>query len=343
MVTKMIDLIKQYFNPHTVDAVADPRPAAEKRKDYVYGKDIVLAHGGQKKRLANPPIEPLHQGATSACGAYSATHGRILETGEKNNPLVWYRTRTNYPYEGMFTKDVLKLMAKGEVVDSKFASRPFERVANRMPYLDVFNGKRSEEMEYYTISPFDADAVFDAVSNGRPTLISYFCTLREWGMQEMVVRDTTTKSVAPVRHFNMVIPNSNHFKDGYEWVSTLESSPYGGHTMRHIRKDFLQKRMWIGGGFSMPIKKSKTQVTVKATQRCQKGQRNEAVQKLQRMLTQLGYMDERHNTGYYGVITSKAVLLWQLDNLKFDSEKLVQWNGEYWGPLSVSHVLNENN
>lgn len=341
-VLELINLIKQWLQPVLHDAIPDPRPSLEKSLDYKYREDILLGRGPVNKRISKLPIKPYNQDSTSACGAFSASHARLLTQGESTYPPYWYRARSNYNGKGMYLRDVLKLAAFADSVPAptEQPDKLTEGWVNNLIGIDLYNNLRKESYEYVQIKPYDAEAVFDSVSSGNPTVIGFYCTANEWD-SEMVPKDSVTELTAPVRHFVVCLPNSNHFLDGHEWVSVVDSAPNKGHFLRHIRKDFLTKRMYLGGGFYY---KKKTKMSKKITvpeNRCEYGQRNSNVEALQRFLFELGLILKEHQTGYYGNITAKAVLDWQLKNISGGNvTELNRLKGRYWGPLSIQSAKN---
>lgn len=346
MVTNLFEFIKQLKNVILNkdlyrDAVPDTRLYIEKQKDYIYGQDVLLGFGNLGKRITKLPFEPYDQQRTSACGAHAAAHARLLSEKKTTFPLDWYRARSNYPSPGMFTKDVLSLAAHAN--ETKVPkNRPktlTEEYATSLPLRNLFSNKRKETYGYVQIKPFDADSVAEAVSNGYPVVVSFFSTLNEW-VEEMEVREFTTVFTAPVRHFVDAIPNSLHEKDGKLWISVVDSARQGGLVLRHLSLDFLSKRMWVGGGFTYKVTSKPTETKVVPDKRCEYGQENSDVLALQEFMFANGLMDEIHMTGYYGNITAKAVLIWQLNNIKdIPHHQLIQWGGHYWGPSSIKAAL----
>jgi hypothetical protein len=345
MVSIIKNIIEQLFAEKHRTAIVDPRTPVEQAKDYLYGKDITLDTGSTSlgQRLTAPPFEPYNQQATSACGAYSGSHIRKLNESVENFPLVWYRARSNYSGEGMYTKEAIEFAAKANTFPIPgYLPYLTEGFANSMNSLSIIDLDRKTNVDYFQIAPYDADAVFTAVDNGYATIVGIYCTLNEWA-EEMYARDFTTISLAPVHHFLAAIPNSHHMKDGYEWISVLESAQYGGWKMRHIRKDFLEKRMFLGGGFYHKPENTPaipaTHERVKPNGYCQYGQKNDAVLTLQNFLRDTGFLDAKYTTSYYGPRTSKAVLDWQLKNIvDIDKYTLNSYGGKYWGPVSVKRV-----
>lgn len=329
-------LFRQLIGEKISFVAEDTRSYKEQEQDYRYGDDIILPRGNTSKRITKLPFEAYRQYYTSACGAFAAGHARRLFEGTVTYPVQWYRTRINFANEGMFIQDVLKLMARAsEVKPPKEIPKLTEEYANAMPWMDVFNNDRADKYEYTKIEPYDANAVFDASSNNYPVLIAFYSTKEEWA-EEMTPWDVVTLYTSPVRHYVIVLPNSYHIKDGTEWVSVIDSTPNKGFSLRHISKEFLMKRMYLGGGFYYPVSKKKKKVTALPTKLCTFGERNLNVLALQVFLLEEGYMVEKHRTGYYGPITSKAVLEWQITNIKdYEIPKLIELEGKWWGPLSV--------
>ncbi len=213
-----------------------------------------------------------------------------------------------------------------------------EEYANGLPFKEIYNNNRADRYEYVQIKTYDADAVFDIVSQGLPVLIGFYSSREEWDF-EMRPWDTVSFWTAPVRHFVVALPNSNHWHNNQEWVSIIDSAPNKGHTLRHVSYSFLRQRMGIGAGYYQPVSTKKEKVTILPTIKCEFRMNGDAVFRLQKFLTQIGLMAEQHNTGYYGNITSAAVLQWQLANLpESDHFELMEYEGRWWGPASISKV-----
>jgi hypothetical protein len=65
---------------------------------------------------------------------------------------------------------------------------------------------------------------------------------------------------------------------------------------------------------------------------------------LQKYLIKEGKLKPEYQTGYYGAITAKAVLWWQLEHWdRYDQQKanipiLLEYAGKYWGQGSIDIV-----
>lgn len=334
MVSKLISLIKQIGAKKYNEIVDDPRPEVEKQKDYKYGQDMYLPSGSLGQRVTKLPWVPYDQDASSACGAFSASHARRLEENNTTYPLQWYRSRSNYSGKGMYLKDVLKLAAHADLVKLPKKTKGYtEEQANALALLDLFNNDRKEKFEYIQIDPYQVNDVWDAVSNGHACILSFYSTYNEW-VEEMTVKDYTTPSIAAVRHFVVALPNSVHEKDGQQWVSVVDSSPAHGFALRHISKDFLANRMYHGAGFYHKVTTKKTKVRNVPTKHVRYGMSNADVRLLQVFLNQEGLLSSTHITGYYGNITAGAVLNWQM--IHIGGLDIMDLQGKYWGPRSIN-------
>lgn len=339
--------IKRFVEYHRTekiqDTLRDDRPYKERELDYINGLDIVLTAKGENKRITKLPIQYYNQGSSSACGAHAAAHGRLLTEGNKTNPFDWYRLRTNYSGPGMYLKDVLKLKAEADVTEPLSSSlRLTEAQANATQYKDLFN-KRQEKYDYYTIHYYDGDEVWSAVSNGLATTVSLYATGSEYTDEPRVLDWGLTLSWAPIRHFVEAIPYSNHTIDGVRYISVVDSSPFGGHTLRHISIDFLNERMYLGGGYYIkrgaPRKRTPKELPIEKVEMFNRG---DDVTVLQQFLNAEGLQESKHITGYYGPITARNVMEWQLRNVNemkgYTAKELADLRGEYWGPASIKAV-----
>lgn len=330
-------ILKQLFETKYSSVVNDPRSELEKFNDYKVGTDIALGtvlNAG--KRVTKLPFKAYSQGKSSACGAFAASHARKLYEGEDNFAYHWYRNRSNFSNEGMYLKDVLKLMAQAISLEpNKAYTLLTETEANALPLENVFSESRKLKYEYAQFDAYDTDSLFSVVAEGFPVLFAFYSTVNEW-TEIMEPTDAVTLFTAPVRHYVIALPNSNHTKDGKEWVSVIDSSHNKGFSLRQVSKDFLKSRMYMGGGFYYPSKSRKTKVTSIPLIPVQFGSSNVDVLTLQTFLYQEGFLSKVHTTGYYGNRTASAVLEWQKTYLTDENlNDLIELKGYFWGPKSI--------
>jgi hypothetical protein len=335
----MKNIIAYLIGPKFHNAVPDPRSQEKKAQDHKYGLDVAAGSIKVGEKIKDLPFKPLNQLQTLSCGAHAATHGRMQEGyGELPSPLIWYRSRSNYPDGGMYLQDVLRIEQKAK--STAYSAYPTEKygsetMANELPNIIKWDEQRDKDFAYVQINAFDARPVFEAVSAGHAPTISFFATINEWSFQELKIRDSISLWYAPVRHYIKAIRNSVYEKDGDLWFTALESSPQGGHVRREVSMHFLTNRMYIGAGYvyKKEVVAPAPAVTI-PNEKCNFGQRSHAVLKLQTYMFEKGRMAKQHLTGYYGPITAAAVLKWQLEHLP-TYPGLAALQGKWWGPASI--------
>ena len=112
---------------------------------------------------------------------------------------------------------------------------------------------------------------------------------------------------------------------------------------RLISREVFNDMFTKGAGFTVLKYDVSDEVKFeKFLEQLQFGQRSPEVVRLQKYLQAKGFFPMNvETTGYYGAITSKAVLEWQLA-MKVDTEmNLKMWKGYYFGPKSLL-VINNN-
>ena len=167
-------IISYILSPKIHNAVPDPRSSDKKEQDHRYGLDVAAGSITVGEKI-NLPFQPFNQLQTLSCGAHASSHGRRLENGEVPAPLVWYRSRSNYPGGGMYLQDVLRIEQKAKTIPySNYPTESYgsEALANGIPNIIEFDEQRDKDYAYVQINPFDAQAVFQAVSSGYAPTIS---------------------------------------------------------------------------------------------------------------------------------------------------------------------------
>lgn len=333
-------ILPYLFGPKYHNAVPDPRSREKKAQDHKYGLDVAAGSIKIGEKVKDLPFVPFSQLQTFSCGAHAAAHGRKLD-GEETAPLVWYRNRSNYPDGGMYLQEVLRFEQKAKVVSyTNYPTEAYrtEAQANAMANIFEFDEQRDKDYAYVQINPYDARPVFEAISIGYAPTISFFATYNEWSFEELTLRDSVSFWYAPVKHYIKALPNSVYEKDGDLWLTALESAPHGGHVRREVPFSFLTARMYLGAGY---VYKKEITPSIPETipnEKCNFGQKNGAVLKLQIYMVQLGRMAKQHQTGFYGLITASAVLKWQVENLK-DYPNIASLGGKWWGSTSIKKVV----
>jgi len=339
------------FNKIKLDsALIDTRPDVEKRKDYttdeIAGSSSVTPFQHDKIKKLTATI--YNQYGTSSCVPHALL--TMLEyDGILTNPISQlraYRKRINYPSEGSNGVDMMDKIIAGQSNDLPTPKNATEKFANALPLIDGLN--LLPNFKYYQHldgnRKIKKGEIINDVASGKAITIFIYATLSEWSREYVTIR---TEGLDPykarVRHAVVLVPKGDFTdKNGVEWLAVHDSSEFGRIHLRYISKEFLMKRVFFSikavKDNDLEIPKITTKSKIKE---CQQGDRSNNVQALQKFLIEDGVLEPQYATGYYGALTSKAVLWWQLKNHeKFTANipQLLEWKGQYFGGESVKNI-----
>lgn len=334
-------------------------PVTEKEEEKRYKVSEVLASSTpifihQKPTQLTIPLR--NQYYTSSCTVHGIfnqlTYEGIIDEVKYNPaPLPTYRKRYNYSAEGSDGFDIYRKIKAGLQDYPLTPQGATETYANNLPYTEGVTGK-IKDFEYYWHShnnQLTHETIINHVAQNKAVAIYIYATVAEWSKEYVEVIDTKlTLDNAPVRHCVCLIPSGDFTENGKEWLAVHDSAGFGGRFLRYISADFLVNRTYR---FACSVYE-KTEIgdvlpptlPVPPLVPVKYGDTNLNVLKLQQFLAKNGKLDPRHCTSYYGSITSKAVLWWQLEHYKDFEERgttipdLLDLDGKYWGKQSVEIV-----
>lgn len=335
-----MEIFKKKYN----GVCEDTRSEAEKAKDWD-SREIVLGSGTGSK-ITEIPIDVHDQMRTSSCTAHAVLammeYNGVVHNFISRFPL--YRKRFNFPGEGSNATDLIikshpSFHSHGglNLYDSiNYPNILTEEWANSLPF--VIGEDISGSFNYFTIR--DWDELEHTVNSGIAVTLAFYSTVNEWSREYVEERDTVTPSTAKVRHQITLIPKGAFRENGKLWFSVHDSAKFGGRFLRYATLDFLKNRVIVQPQFAIPaniveIPPVKVNKTIKPVKLNDRGQ---YVLNLQGFLAKKGFLENEYVTGFYGPITSKAVLWFQLyHHKKFSSSipELLKLKGEYFGPQSV--------
>lgn len=332
-------------------ALPDSRPLSEQGQDYLRDE---IASGSSVIPFKNKKITKLgatiyNQWFTSACVLHAfytlLEYEGIIPGNLSPSQLRAYRKRSNYPNEGTGGVDGMNKIREGQSFDFPTPERFRESQANAMPYV---KGDKVIDFKYFQYRDENWNIKFDDVINdiarGKSVSVFIYATKKEWSKEYVTIEDENLNaSKAQVRHA-ITLPKKGDFTEkGGLWLTVHDSSAFGGRHLRYMSYDFFMKRVFFAATVfkenEIKLPPALPKIIDEPNQACRKGDRNDSVLALQKFLVKNGMLKPEHATAYYGTLTSKAVLWWQLKNHeKFDSEipQLLEWNGEYWGTQSIN-------
>ena len=266
----------------------------------------------------------------------------IITKEQVKSQLLAYRKRMNFPNEGSIAYDAWEVIRNGvsPYKDGPTLEKMSEAAANAMkivaglPILkDLFN--HFEITDYRRIAGY--------VAAGKPVPVFIYATRDEWAREYVEIQNEDLSiSDASVRHAVCLIPKGDFEKNGIEYFSVQDSAKFGNRHLRYVPQEFIMKRCYYAARLEKkdaPIIVEPPVVDRIPDVPCKLNDKGEAVLALQRFLFDQGKLKAEYITGFYGPLTAKAVLWYQLSKWeKFTSTipELLDLKGESWGPQSIA-------
>lgn len=306
----------------------------------------------QNKKITKLGATEFNQWYTSSCVFHAfltaLEYEGIITKDELKSQLAAYRKRINYPNEGSVAYDAWDKIREGVIAYDQ-APTPEgmrEAAANAMQIIKG-DPVLKDRFNYFEITDYSKIAGYVAAGKAIPVFI--FGTEAEWA-QEYVDIKTPDLSIyeAYIRHAVVEIPKGDFTEKGVQRLSTHDSARFGKRHLRHVSNDFLMERCY----YAARIERKEPVIVVPPPVvnripgiACKLNDRSDAVFALQRFLHDQGKLRSEYITGFYGALTAKAVLWYQLFNHDvFDSSipELLEVGGESWGPQSIASLTARN-
>jgi len=339
-------------------ALPDTRPDSEKVKDYstseilTSGKEVVPFENKQIKKLA---LEEINQWYAGSC----VPHAFLIQLEYENispkniSRLRNYRKRSNFPQPGSIGINTYDNIRKGLSNDFPTPARFTEEDATNMPYvlgepmlLRDFNYYLYINSRTHSIEP---EIIPIDIAKGKAVTIFIYATNDEWSREFVENTDTSvTLNNAYIRHAVCLVPKGDFTKNGKRWLAVHDSANFGGRFLRYISYEFLVDRVYFGAKVHAKDEVLVEPVEVvsdKAYLYCEFGNKGDSVLKLQTMLSNAGKLEKKFITGFYGALTAKAVLWWQLENWNLFTSSipaLLEMKGHFWGSQSTNALKKIN-
>lgn len=331
------------------DALPDNRPQNLKEKDYST-EEIAMAVAVEpfkNEKITKLTTTVYNQWYVGSCvphGIYAQLEYEGI--AKDKSQLRAYRKRINYPQAGSIGVDMYDQIKGGQSDDFPTPVGFTEAQATAMPY--IVGTKTIKDFKYYQyIDKKTGKLVLDNVpadiASGKAVAIFIFASDEEWSQEYVEIKDDVKIENAEVRHCVCIIPKGDFMENGKKWLAVHDSAAFGGRHLRYISLEFFLARTYFAAkvliaGEVVPVE---PQPIGKPMTVCELGDRGDAVKALQNFLINEGKLESQYLTGYYGSLTAKAVLWWQLEHWdKFTSNvpQLLDWAGKYWGNQSIAII-----
>lgn len=334
------------------DALIDTRPPELQAKDYsteeVASASAVVPFQHKKiKKFSATEFNQWYVGSCVPHGFLTALEYEGIATPDISR-LRAYRKRSNYPQAGSIGADMFNQIRAGQSNDFATPERFNEAMATAMPY--VAGVKLIKGFTFYqyidkATGRLLLENVPSDVAQGKAVPIFIYASEREWSAEYVEVKDNISLGNAEVRHCVCIVPNGDFTENGKRWLTVQDSAKFGNRGMRHVEYDkfFLTRTYFASKVYAdgtVPPVVPPVQLGKPLTP-CAIGDRGNQVLSLQKFLIEDGKLKSEYATGYYGALTAKAVLWWQLehwDRYEVNVPQLLDWKGEYWGSGSIEII-----
>jgi hypothetical protein len=198
---------------------------------------------------------------------------------------------------------------------------------------------------YFGLPNYDFDTLVSTLhATKKPMMVGFFATMNEWNQDVVDIRTPSlTLGQATVRHEVCATPNYGIYKgkEGFTIEDSWGSTGINGKGVRWITREFFEKRNYLQPLYPTHFK-TYTEIGIKPEvpkytflKNLQINDRNDDVKALQDMLKYENFFPANHqSTGFYGELTAKGVLAWQLKHKVDTIETLNSLGGRYFGNKS---------
>lgn len=337
-------------NQYFTGVLDDIRPAEARKKDWSI--DEVLAGDApmnwrekQESEIAKWPA--WDQAGTSACVAFSKARQlsiRIFkETGVwiDFSPASIYQLRANRPGLGMMISDANDIVnSRGATLEALMKSQGLTEeqimAVKRSKVADLIARAIAEAVVSYLYVAVDIDRIAQTIESGKAVSLLTFAAYDEYSRKEPMVMGQLTYEDAPIRH--EIVAVDYFLAGGVKKLRINDSAHFGGFAERDFTADWLKNRVILADAMDLFSFEGSKEIRPKFRFEANLWQGmpvNEDTKNLQNMLKwEQSFPANQDSTGYYGPITAKAVLDWQLKNKVAPEEELKRLGGTKFGPAS---------
>lgn len=337
-------------------AIPDNRPEKDKEKNYHASE---IAAGAPTIPFRNPQPKELtatvySQEYTSSCVPHDIItqleyEGIVSPAPSGLSQLNVYRRRFNYPNPGSASYNIYDELRRGQRLQKAIPVLPgmTEAAANALPFdVGVKLIKDFNYFDYFENGKLRLDLAAVDIADGKAVNIHVFATEAEWSKEYVeIMTPGLSYDAAYVKHGVCLVPKGDFSHAGKRWLTVHDSAAFGGRHLRYIEYDkFVQARVYYAAKVyakgEIPVPPAPAPA-FKPIMPCQLNDRNNAVKDLQAFLIEGKYLEPQYATGYYGPLTAKAVLWWQLERwnkFSVNVPQLLEWGGRYWGTGSIAII-----
>jgi len=334
----------------------DTRPEEEKLKDFTFKEIVASAAAVNWVEKAEPDWKKFpeqQQNGSGSCVAQTIKKlGSVSLYNKEKTYLPFsatdiYQQRSNKPQSGMIGVEAFEIWRKNGITLEQLV--PSENMNDQEMDSKVIEAYKREVGRVFKISGHVGidNGAFETVASviqqtGKAIMVwFYFSGNDEFGLKIPVVKNpnlslygsTTLRHSVPVVDFFLFA--------GKKYLLIEDSAHFGGITRRLISEEFFVARNWFSRYAMNFTFAPETEPTLKPKYTflttLEFGQTSPAIKALQDILKYEGFFATNiASTGYYGAITAKAVLAWQISHNIAPLSELNPLMGRRCGPKTIN-------
>ena len=327
----------------------DTRPEEEKQKDFQAEEVVTTAPiWSVKDKLKEYPI--YHQDGSGACVAF--TFAKLIATEVKKLAQEWidfspsfiYKRRSNRTTAGMNIANAADIVRReGSTLEALMKSQnlteeQINKVHETYVATEIAKGVSKAVNSYLYVAP-NIESIATIINQGHSVGLVIYADWEEYSDTPQVLKNLTY-SQAQIRHMVTAVDFFLHPELGKcLWIEDSWGVGHGQGGRRIFTENFVNQRTQLAiylDGFEFDKKEIEKVEFIKPVEF---GDRDDEVKKVQDFLKSQGtFPSNQESTGYYGNITARAVLDWQLKELEIPEAQLRELRGHFWGPASITRA-----
>ncbi len=339
----------------TNGAEIDTRPIEQKLKDFNFREIVTAANAVnwvEKPKELWRRFPDQDQDGSGSCVAQSIKRSAGILLWLKEGVYVpfsasdIYQMRPNKPLPGMNGVGAFEFWRNNGITlealvpsqwmsDAQMDAETIEKYKREVGMIFKISG-------HVGISSGDFETVASVIqTTGKGVVVFFYFNSQEWSQEIPAVIDTSLQLENGLRH--SVVAVDYFLFNGKKYLLIEDSAHFGGFTYHLISEEFFTARNWFAR-YPMSFNFDGAQL-VKPQYHFdapfEMGETLPSIVALQDILKYEGLFPVNiQSTGYYGAITAKAVLQWQLNHQVSTLDELNQLAGRRVGEKTISK-LNE--
>lgn len=337
-------------------AAIDTRSDEEKKKDHKFVEIVAAANPVtwvEKTQDQWRKFPIFNQDGSGSCVAQTEAKELGILRWLKDNVYVHfsasdiYQRRSNKPGTGMIAVDARNIARDGVTLEVLAPSQNLSDTQMDAQSIEPYKrdvGKIFSVPNYLELPVKDIETIASVIqTTGKGVMVWFYWKIDEW-TEHPVVKYPDLQLADPVSSKHSVTAVDFALVNGKKCLIIEDSwgSSFGMAGQRVIDEDFFKARNWYAG-YLMSFKFD-TQALPKPVHlfsaELDFGQTNDDIKALQDILKYEGFFPTNtQSTGFFGSITAKGLLQWQIKHNVAPLDELNQLAGRRAGPKTIE-ILN---